>query len=76
MEHLLYFESEQGQVMLTNFLDISLNNSHLFKLARNLLFNAFEQKMAFHVLEPLLLTHSLLLPHQEVQVANVGAVGE
>ena len=61
---------------LTNFLDIPLNNSHLVKLSRNLLFETLEQKVALHVLEPLLLAYSLLRSHQEVEVANVRAVCE
>ena len=60
----------------TNFLDVPLDNAHLVKLSRNIIFDALEQKVALHVLQPLLLTHSLLLTHQEVQIPNVGAVGE
>ena len=53
-----------------------MDNAHLVQLSRNIIFNALEQKVALHILQPLLLTHSLLLTHQEVQIPNVGAVGE
>ena len=61
---------------LTHFLNIPLHHFHLVELPRNLLFNVLEQEVALHVLEPLLLAHSLLLAHQEKEVANVRAVRE
>lgn len=61
---------------LTHFLHIPLHHFHLVELPRNLLFNVLEQEVALHVLEPLLLADSLLLSHQEEEVANVGAVRE
>ena len=47
----------------TNFLDVPLYNAHLVKLSWVVLFNSLQQKMALHILQPLLLTHSLLLTH-------------
>ena len=56
--------------------DVSLHNLDLVELPRNLGLNALEEEVLLQLLEPLLLAHSLLLPHQEVETANVGAVGE
>ena len=60
----------------TNFLDVPLYNAHLVKLSWVVLFNSLPQKMALHILQPLLLAHSPLRSHQEVEVADVRAVCE
>ena len=61
---------------LTQLLHVPLHHLHLGELPRNSLLNVLEEEVAPHFLEPLLLADSLLLAHQEVEVANVRAVGE
>ena len=56
--------------------DISLHDLDLVELPRNLGLNILEEEVLLQLLDPLLLAHSLLLPHQEVEATNVGAVGE
>ena len=49
--------------ILTNFLDIPLHNLHLVKLSWDSFLNALKEEVALHILQPLLLAHSLLLTH-------------
>ena len=61
---------------ITFLRDVSLHNLDLVELPGNLGLNVLEEEVLLQLLEPLLLAHSPLLPHQEVEAANVGAVGE
>ena len=56
--------------------DVSLHDLDLVELPGNLGLNVLEEEVLLQLLEPLLLAHPLLLSHQEVEAANVGAVGE
>ena len=63
-------------MQITFLRDVSLHNLDLVELPGNLGLNALEEEVLLQLLEPLLLADSPLLPHQEVEAANVGAVGE
>ena len=56
--------------------DVSLHDLDLVELPGSLGLDVLEEEVLFQLLKPLLLAHSPLLPHQEVEAANVGAVGE
>ena len=63
-------------LQITFLRDVSLHNLDLVELPGNLGLNVLEEEVLLQLFEPLLLAHSPLLPHQEVEAANVGAVGE